>query len=72
MIYGAPNRLVLIAVACLAIGAMGALPAHGLPAPEYQVKALFLFNFTSFVDWPAEALRDIDVEADYQGALRAT
>ena len=22
---------------------------------EYQVKAVFLFNFTQFVEWPAEA-----------------
>ena len=25
------------------------------PAPEYQVKAVFLFNFAQFVDWPARA-----------------
>jgi hypothetical protein len=24
-------------------------------APEYQVKAVFLFNFAQFVDWPADA-----------------
>lgn len=24
-------------------------------APEYQVKAVFLFNFTQFVEWPATA-----------------
>jgi len=27
-------------------------------APEYQVKAVFLFNFAQFVDWPAEAFPD--------------
>jgi hypothetical protein len=27
---------------------------------EYQVKALFLFNFTQFVDWPAAAFTDSD------------
>lgn len=27
-------------------------------APEYQVKAVFLFNFAQFVDWPAEAVAD--------------
>ena len=31
-------------------------PARALAAPsEYQVKAVFLFNFAQFVDWPAEA-----------------
>jgi len=28
-------------------------PAQTPPAPEYQVKAVFLFNFAQFVDWPA-------------------
>jgi hypothetical protein len=31
-------------------------PAGGTPPNrEYQVKAVFLFNFTQFVEWPAEA-----------------
>ena len=30
------------------------LPVRAVPAPsEYQVKAVFLFNFARFVDWPA-------------------
>ena len=29
--------------------------AHGQPSREYQVKAVFLFNFAQFVEWPAEA-----------------
>ncbi|MBL9216250.1 MAG: YfiR family protein [Opitutaceae bacterium] len=45
------------AACCLALGlAFGAGPA--LPAPpsrEYQVKAVFLFNFAQFVDWPPAA-----------------
>ncbi len=28
------------------------------PAPEYQLKAVFLFHFAQFVQWPAEALPD--------------
>jgi hypothetical protein len=33
-----------------------AAPARAYAAPtEYQVKAVFLFNFAQFVDWPAEA-----------------
>jgi hypothetical protein len=25
------------------------------PSPEYQIKAVFLFNFTQFVEWPSTA-----------------
>ncbi len=28
------------------------------PSREYQVKAVFLFNFTQFIEWPAEAFAD--------------
>jgi hypothetical protein len=39
-----------LCVAWLALAAAGAVSA---PVPqEYQVKAIFLFNFTQFVDWP--------------------
>ncbi len=31
------------------------LSAQAAPALEYQVKAVFLFNFTQFVDWPPQA-----------------
>lgn len=30
--------------------------AQAGPSLEYQVKAVFLFNFTQFVEWPADAL----------------
>jgi hypothetical protein len=29
--------------------------AQNLPSREYQLKAVFLFNFTQFVDWPPAA-----------------
>lgn len=29
--------------------------APSLPPREYQIKAVFLFNFTQFVDWPTNA-----------------
>ncbi|MES1166713.1 MAG: YfiR family protein [Pseudomonadota bacterium] len=32
--------------------------AQGKPPTEYQVKALFLFNFAQFVEWPEHAFRD--------------
>jgi hypothetical protein len=34
------------------------LAAQAVRASEYQVKAVFLFNFAQFVDWPAEAFAD--------------
>ena len=30
-------------------------PAQAAPPPEYQLKAVFLFNFAEFVDWPPQA-----------------
>jgi hypothetical protein len=47
----------------LAVGAISILstaPAAGAPASEYQVKAVFLFNFTQFVSWPPEAFPQPD------------
>ena len=34
------------------------LPAQSAPTREYQVKAVFLFNFLQFVEWPPAAFRD--------------
>ncbi len=34
------------------------LPAQTPATPEYQVKAVFLFNFAQFVEWPPEAFRE--------------
>src|SRR5688572_22778255 len=33
----------------------GGIPAPGATAPENDVKAAFLYNFTKFVVWPEEA-----------------
>ena len=45
-----PARLMMLLLASVAVAA---------PAPsEYQVKAVFLFNFTQFVDWPAQSFAD--------------
>jgi YfiR/HmsC-like len=32
--------------------------AQAVHAPEYQVKAVFLFNFAQFVEWPPQAFSD--------------
>ena len=49
--------LVLQVVVWLAAGAATTVPTDGLaqavPDPEYQLKAVFLFNFAQFVEWPA-------------------
>lgn len=31
------------------------LKAQPMPSQEYKIKAVFVFNFTQFVEWPAEA-----------------
>jgi hypothetical protein len=33
-------------------------PAQTAPSKEYSVKAVFLFNFAQFVEWPAKAFPD--------------
>ena len=38
------------------ITALGGIAARADEAPEYQVKAAFLYNFAKFVEWPADAL----------------
>jgi hypothetical protein len=39
--------------------ALAAAPSRAqAPPTEYQVKAVFLFNFSQFVDWPAAAFAD--------------
>ncbi len=34
--------------------------AESAPSPEYQLKAVFLFNFAQFVEWPARAFPKLD------------
>jgi hypothetical protein len=41
---------------CLLLtGHLGTVAGQTLTSSEYQVKAVFLYNFTHFVDWPAGA-----------------
>lgn len=42
--------------ACVILSLMIIIPAYAQKASEYQVKAAFLFNFTKFFEWPAEAI----------------
>jgi hypothetical protein len=50
------------AVLCLAIGAtFSAAPGPVAAAPsEYQLKAVFLFNFAQFVEWPEDTFAAAD------------
>ncbi len=53
-----PERNTLALLAALAFTLLFA-GASAAPAPgEYQVKAVYLFNFTHFVEWPAESFTD--------------
>jgi hypothetical protein len=53
------RRAAAIVAALLALSAAAPGRAQAPPAPtEYQVKAVFLFNFSQFVDWPAAAFAD--------------
>jgi hypothetical protein len=52
-------RVAAIVAALLALAAAAPGRAQAPPAPtEYQVKAVFLFNFSQFVDWPPAAFAD--------------
>lgn len=42
-------------LAALAIGIASNVPLDAQAVSEYQIKAVFLFNFAQFVDWPAGA-----------------
>ena len=50
---GALPRRLRCALVLLAAGGLAGLSA---PVSEYQLKAVFLFNFAHFVEWPAAAL----------------
>ncbi len=52
-------RAWFVTAAVLLVGTAG-LAAQTVRASEYQVKAVFLFNFAQFVDWPAEGFPDSD------------
>jgi len=58
-----PNLLrtaVRLLVLAAALVAAGRSPGADAPFTEYQVKALFLYNFSKYVDWPAAAFPQAD------------
>jgi len=58
----ATHVLIRIAVSLVASAAVLAglpdLPAQTAAAGEYQLKAVYLFNFAQFVEWPPQAFTD--------------
>ena len=40
---------------CLIVGLATIASARAMATSEYQLKAVFLFNFAQFVEWPAQA-----------------
>jgi len=51
------SKVGLVLSALLLVGALDGYGQAAAP-PEYQVKAVFLFNFTQFVAWPPSAFPD--------------
>src|SRR5688572_2983777 len=51
------TRMLICLLACLFVNMK---PLQTETAPEYQVKAVFLFNFTQFIEWPATSFNSAD------------
>lgn len=53
-LFGHAIRIRLVVVLCTLLGSLtaGRLQAQSTPTLEYKVKAVFLYNFTQFVEWP--------------------
>lgn len=45
-----------VLLAFLLVSYAASLPAQITPAKAYQIKGAFLYHFTQFVEWPAQAL----------------
>jgi hypothetical protein len=52
---GWPGVRGLVSILCLCLTHGSGLAAQSGPTPEYRLKAVFLFNFAQFVEWPASA-----------------
>lgn len=48
----------LVLACCGAVAATHAAQAKNNPTREYEVKAVFLYNFARFVEWPAATAKD--------------
>jgi hypothetical protein len=62
------NRTIAVAIVLSALALIRAAPANAgatdgaaaAPGREYEIKAAFLYNFTKFVDWPAQTFANAD------------
>jgi len=54
-----PRRRLRLALAPLLL-LWASMPLFGAATTEYQVKAVFLFNFSQFVTWPMQAFANSD------------
>jgi hypothetical protein len=62
------NRTIVVAIVLQAIALLWEVPSNAgaadsaaaAPAREYEIKAAFLYNFTKFVDWPAQTFANDD------------
>jgi len=52
------NTWLILFAGLLSFGALA--PPQVEPSKEYQVKAVFLYNFTQFIEWPPEAFAQPD------------
>ena len=52
------KRIMSLFLVILWVLISGASETRGAVAKDYDLKAVFLYNFAQFVDWPAEAFRD--------------
>src|SRR5260370_17228193 len=52
---GKVSPLVWLVISVLMLSRGTASPAPTPTSPEYQLKAVFLFNFAQFVEWPPTA-----------------
>lgn len=50
----------MVVILLVAITGLGSTDMAARPTREYDLKAVFLYNLASFVDWPAEAFDDAD------------
>jgi hypothetical protein len=62
------SHTIAVAIVLHALALMWAAPSNAgaadvaaaAPAREYEIKAAFLYNFTKFVDWPAQTFANAD------------
>ena len=58
------GRLLAAAHALLAASVF-AMPSVGAPAQEYQLKAVFLFQFAQFVEWPSSSFASPEMPFEF-------